>query len=147
MVTFRDVRSLYPKYQMPRGEAGWEPITRTVNGGPGWAASPKPLPKLTRTQKIKRYFKRFSSAFQTNVQPKVDDAVTSYTTYLWRCFYAILIALGLVFSWYSAVLGLHFWKLRKPVLAQELSIISPDDSPPVSLPDSASRVEKIINEK
>ena len=147
LVKYSDVKSAYPKYQLPRGTYGWEASTRTVNGGTGWTALPKPLPKLTRTQKFKHYLRRFTNAFQTNVQPKVDGAVESYTTYLWRCLYAVLIAFGLVFSWYTAVLGLHFWKLRKPVLAQELSIISLDDSPPPALPDSASRVEKIINEK
>lgn len=35
LVTFREIRSLYPKYQLPRAEHGWEPMTRTVNGGPG----------------------------------------------------------------------------------------------------------------
>ncbi len=146
LVTFRDVKSLYPKYQMPRGEEGWEPITRTVNGGPGWAAPPKPLPKLTRTQKFKRYLKRFEEFFQSKIQTKIDSATESYTTYLWRCLTAILIAFGLIFTWYGSVLSFHFWKQRKPLLPAALSIISSDDSISSEASDSESRVEKIIND-
>ena len=37
VVTYADVKGAYPDYQLPRGTYGWEPSTRTVNGGPGWA--------------------------------------------------------------------------------------------------------------
>ncbi len=146
LVTFRDVKSLYPKYQMPRAEMGWEPITRTVNGGPGWAAPPKPFPKLTRKQKFKRYLKRFNEFFQSNVQSKIDSTTESYTAYLWRCLSAILIALSLIFAWYGFVLSFHFWKQQKPLLPSELSILSSDDLPSPETSDSESRVEKIIND-
>ena len=146
LVTFRDVRSLYPKYQMPRAEMGWEPITRTVNGGPGWSAPPKPLPKLTRSQKFKRYLKRFDEFFKSKIQSKIDSATESYTTYLWRCLTAVLIAFSLIFTWYGSVLSFHFWKQRKPLLREELSILSGDDSPSSETSDSESRVEKIIND-
>lgn len=56
MVTFADVKAAYPNYQMPRGTYGWQPVTRTVNNGPGWATAPKPSPvppRLTRTAKLK----------------------------------------------------------------------------------------------
>ncbi len=53
MVTYAEVKAAYPNYQMPRGTYGWQPSTRTVNNGPGWSAAPKPLPRLTRTAKLK----------------------------------------------------------------------------------------------
>lgn len=53
MVTFADVRAAYPNYRFPRGDYGWQPSTRTVNGGPGWDAPPKPRPRLTRTARVK----------------------------------------------------------------------------------------------
>lgn len=48
MVTYRDVRAAYPTYRLPRGTVGWEPSTRTVNGGPGWERLPKPKPRPSR---------------------------------------------------------------------------------------------------
>lgn len=145
-VTFSDVKSAYPKYRFPRGTDGWEASTRTVNGGPGWSAPPKPLPKLTRSQKFKRYLKRFNEFFQSKIQSKIDSATESYTTYLWRCLTAILIAFSLIFTWYGSVLSFHFWKQRKPLLPSELSILSIDDLPSPETSDSESRVEKIIND-
>ena len=53
MVTYADVRVTYPKYQLPKGTYGWEPSTRTVNGGPGFAARPKYVPPPTRMARVK----------------------------------------------------------------------------------------------
>lgn len=50
-VDFGDVRAKYPTYQMPRGTWKWEPSTRTVNGGPGWDAPPKPEPSKPRWER------------------------------------------------------------------------------------------------
>ncbi len=55
MVTYKDVRATYPDYQLPRGTDGWEPATRTVNGGAGWHAPPKPLPRMTRRERARHY--------------------------------------------------------------------------------------------
>ena len=52
MVTYTDVKAVYPHYQLPRGTYGWEPSTRTVNGRPGWAAPPKPAPRLSRQARL-----------------------------------------------------------------------------------------------
>jgi TolA-binding protein len=52
-VTYKDVKAAYPNYQLPRGTYGWQPSTRTVNDGPGWAAPPKPIPRPTRTARLK----------------------------------------------------------------------------------------------
>lgn len=54
MVTYDDVRRIYPHYQLPRGTIGWEPSTRTVGGGLGWAAPPKPKPRLTWRARLKQ---------------------------------------------------------------------------------------------
>lgn len=53
MVTYADVRRTYPRYQLPRATNGWEPSTRTVNGGPGWDAPPKPRPRLSKWARLK----------------------------------------------------------------------------------------------
>jgi outer membrane protein assembly factor BamD (BamD/ComL family) len=53
MVTYEDVRRAYPDYQLPRGTRGWEPSTRTVNGGAGWAERPKPQPLPTWRARLK----------------------------------------------------------------------------------------------
>jgi hypothetical protein len=47
-VTYADVKASYPQYQLPRGTYGWQPSTRTVNGGPGWSVPPKPKPRPTK---------------------------------------------------------------------------------------------------
>jgi TolA-binding protein len=47
MVTYADVRAAYPDYHFPLGTYGWEPATRTVNGGPAWYLPPKSRPRLT----------------------------------------------------------------------------------------------------
>lgn len=58
MVTYEDVTATYPNYQLPRGTYGWQPSTRTVNGGPGWAPPPPPPPKpkrLTKRERLKLF--------------------------------------------------------------------------------------------
>jgi TolA-binding protein len=54
MVNYKDVKAAYPDYQLPRGTYGWQPSTRTVNDGPGWAAAPKPIPRATRTERLRK---------------------------------------------------------------------------------------------
>lgn len=54
MVTYRDVRSTYPGYKLPRGTFGWEPSTRTVNGGPGWDKLPRAKPRPSRWARAAR---------------------------------------------------------------------------------------------
>ncbi len=61
MVTYADVKATYPNYQMPQGTYGWQPSTRTVNNGPGWAAAPKPPPRLTRTARLKLFISHFKA--------------------------------------------------------------------------------------
>jgi outer membrane protein assembly factor BamD (BamD/ComL family) len=54
MVTYLDVRAVYPGYRFPRGTSGWEPSTRTVNGGPGWEKPPRPKPRPSRWARVER---------------------------------------------------------------------------------------------
>ncbi len=61
MVTYADVRRTYPTYKLPRAENGWEPATRTVNGGAAWFALPKPKPPLTwRAHLYRKWLKAWS---------------------------------------------------------------------------------------
>lgn len=59
MVTYTDVKAAYPTYQLPRGTYGWQPATRTVNGGPGWAAPPKYVPPPSRWARLKSAVENF----------------------------------------------------------------------------------------
>jgi hypothetical protein len=59
MVTYADVRAAYPNYQLPRGTYGWQPSTRTVNDGPGWAAAPKPPPRPSGWARLRTRADRF----------------------------------------------------------------------------------------
>lgn len=148
LVTYADVKRMYPRYQLPRGTNGWEASTRTVNGGPGWAPpppKPKPVPKPTRAQKIKRILKRVIDDFQTKIQRKVDTVEEQYASFLRGCLYGVLGALGLLGVWYGSILGLHFWKLREPTSQPEAIGLFAADLPPENLPDSESRVEKVIS--
>lgn len=68
MVTYQDVKAAYPNYQFPRGTYGWQPSTRTVNGGPGWEAKPKPpkpQPRLTRGDRLERLVTRLGLSLNT----------------------------------------------------------------------------------
>ena len=53
LVTYTDVKARYPTYQLPRGTYGWQPSTRTVNDGPGFAPPPRPRPRPSRLARIK----------------------------------------------------------------------------------------------
>lgn len=64
-VTYEDVRNTYPKYGMPIGTYGWEPFTRTVNGGPAWYPPPTPTPR-------KPFWQRVLISFSDVVEDKVD---------------------------------------------------------------------------
>lgn len=57
-VTYRDVNIRYPDYQLPRGTYGWEPRTRTVNGGAGWALPPQPRPRPTWRESLRQSVER-----------------------------------------------------------------------------------------
>jgi len=118
MVTYADVKSRYPKYQLPRGTDGWEPATRTVNGGPGWAAPEKPKPRETRERKVKRLAQEFtdyiSTRITTGVLPKVESKVSSgmhwYSSIIETAVYGILSAIGL---WAIFLVGFEIHSRRR----------------------------------
>jgi TolA-binding protein len=64
MVTYQDVKAAYPDYQLPRGTYGWQPATRTVNGGPGWQAPAKAPPRLTKTARVILLTRRFTARLE-----------------------------------------------------------------------------------
>ncbi len=72
MVTYQDVRNIYPEYQLPRGTYGWRPSTRTVNGGPGWDPKPNPVPKLTTEQRVVRKLTKWADALGPTVMEKAS---------------------------------------------------------------------------
>jgi TolA-binding protein len=92
-LTYADVRNIYPRYQLPRGTYGWEPSTRTVNGGPGWAAPPKPLPRLTRTERAWRKLGGWYDAYSPGVGENVRLVSQTFIYYLTAYLYTILIGL------------------------------------------------------
>lgn len=60
-VKYADVKAVYPSYQLPRGTFRWQPSTRTVNDGPGWAVPPKPVPRPSRMARVKLLLEAFIS--------------------------------------------------------------------------------------
>lgn len=74
VITYADVRRAYPRYQLPRGTYDWQPSTRTVNGGAGWASPPKPQPRPTRWQRGERKLKplwNYAVVWVKNIQTTV----------------------------------------------------------------------------
>ena len=102
LVTFRDVRRAFPKYRFPRGTMGWEPMTRTVNGGPAWDALPKPGPPLTRTQRWQIRLKRIHRILDTAVVQRADAMLNGYVKPYYR-WWATTLSDGLN-EWIAAVL-------------------------------------------
>ena len=84
LVTYRDVRRAFPKYRFPRGTSGWEPMTRTVNGGPRWDPLPQPGPPLTRTQRWQIRFKRIHRILDVAVVQRADALLNGYVKPYYR---------------------------------------------------------------
>lgn len=93
MVTYADVRRVYPFYQLPRGTNGWEAATRTVNGGAGWTPKPKPVPTLTHAQKIEQTVKRLIVSSGTRVVGAGNFIATAILAFLRDCLYAFIVAI------------------------------------------------------
>ena len=95
MVEYRDVRAAYPKYRLPRGTAGWEPSTRTVNGGPGWDSLPKPKPRPSKWSRGVELLNRYMNEFIKILNRIVGDV--EYT--MKSAWNAIVSAIEWVFHW------------------------------------------------
>lgn len=62
LVTNADINGRFPKFKWPLSRLGWEPATRTVNGGPAYPPPPKPAPKLSFTQRVERKVLQYGPA-------------------------------------------------------------------------------------
>ena len=139
MVTYTDVTSAYPEYQFPRGTNGWEPSTRTVNGGPGWAAPPRPKPRETREQRVKRWLREFKGEVSTvatklssKLEVKADAGMKWYTERIEAAIYGLLAGAGLSVLTLIGI-ALHSRRLKEQLFPQRIE------------PDGAeSRVDKMI---
>jgi len=116
MVTFRDVRAAYPGYRFPRGTSGWQPSTRTVNGGPGWDPLPKPKPRPSKwmraalmlnnvSAEIIKLLNRLLSDFEYSVK-QVWLGIVSVLSWIWQlvnwiahCFWVMAMLGWLLFLW------------------------------------------------
>jgi len=143
LVTYADVKSTYPRYQLPRGTDGWEPSTRTVNGGPGWAPPPKPTPKLTREQKFRGMIGRLYNDIQPKVGHKVDAIIQRYHSSVQSILNAVLAVIATMIGSYGLLLWVHF---RKPEwLFQPKEVTDPSAALILQeLQPTESRMEKVI---
>lgn len=142
MVTYLDVKAAYPNYQLPRGTFGWQPSTRTVNGGPGWQAPPKPPVRLSKTARLKLVLVRMADRFQLFWHEKGR-----------RWLIEIAIGFGLLFT--GRIAGRNRGRLRARLARQriqqsrqivsypwfELFLIDPEE------PGRRERVRKFVGEK
>ncbi len=153
-LTYADVKSVYPRYQMPRGTDGWEPSTRTVNGGPGWEPKPKPAPPLTRTQKFERRLKYVGDKFQLLIKPYFSSVsawagsvFNGYFSAIQYCLSWMLTIVAFLLAGYVALLGVHF---RTTLLAVARRLggaeIAAEQLALEKLPRSESRLEKVIED-
>jgi TolA-binding protein len=106
MITFGDVKKMYAQYHLPRGTFGWEPSTRTVNGGPAWDTPPRiHVQRPSRWERIKPYLDflandvRRATWLLFDLVSKLLMLVTSWVYHL-SC--ASLAAFGLWFIWPNA---------------------------------------------
>ena len=93
LVDYKDVKRAFPSYQLPRGTNGWEPATRTVNGGPGWAPKPKPPVRPTRTQKIERMVKILWGSLAEKLQTGTNCLASAARSLVRGFLYALAVAL------------------------------------------------------
>lgn len=115
-VGYSDVKSAYPNYQLPRGTLGWQAATRTVNGGPGWAPKPTPVPRETREHKAKRLLREmgdYVSTKITGVLPKIESKVNAsfdwFSSVIEAAVYGVLSAIGI---WALVLIGVAFHSER-----------------------------------
>jgi hypothetical protein len=115
MVTYEDVRQAYPNYQLPRGTIGWEPVTRTVYGGPGWTENPNPKPRPTWRSRVKKRLANLAVEFQH----KKRDVDARFMNIIGRLLIVLiysLVPLGLLAACYFATVRLYI-KNQQPMFA------------------------------
>ncbi len=144
MVSYRDVRRAYPNYRLPRETMGWEPVTRTVNGGPGWAEAPKPKPRLSWQARIKE---RLARGF-AETSRKLNDVNTQIKRFRERVITGVtysLLAVSLLAVCYFTTIGLYI-KNQQTLTALFEEERSAEEPPDGLTGSTGSRVEKIIND-
>lgn len=110
MVTYADVVRLYPSYRVPRATIGWEPSTRTVNGGPAWAPlppKPRPVPLWRHyAKRVPEVIAEFGGPVVTAVTGSVRTATSWLVDLVKRAtilaIQAILLAV-IIGAWISAI--------------------------------------------
>lgn len=113
-VSYDDVRRTYPNYQLPRGTYGWEPSTRTVNGGPGWAPKPKAPPKLTTEQRIVRKLGKWKSEYGPWLSQNASWARNGIKSTARSAYERITFWFtGYVFIIYFGLVATPFWTHRR----------------------------------
>ena len=95
LVDYSDVRAAYPKYRFPRGTFGWEPATRTVNGGSGWDPRPKPRPRPSRWARAAQ----LANSCASESFKLLNRALTDFENLLKQGWLAIVAAVGWVAHW------------------------------------------------
>lgn len=90
MVNYQDIKRAYPDYRYPLGTRGWEPVTRTVNGGPGWALPPKPKPRPSRARRALLLFNKVSQVAFKPLGDAVNAIVKTITAILQAIWKAVL---------------------------------------------------------
>jgi outer membrane protein assembly factor BamD (BamD/ComL family) len=68
MVTNADINGRFPKFNWPLSRLGWEPATRTVNGGHAYPPPPKPAPRLSFTQRVERKVSQYGPAVKKHAR-------------------------------------------------------------------------------
>ncbi len=143
MVDYRDVRSAYTSYRIPRGTIGWEPVTRTVNGGAAWDTLPKSAPKPRRRDLLRSYVQSALAVWREktdSLRQQSDAAATWINTTvdsIIRGLLYSLLAILVLGTCYFTSLGLYLYNQESPPLSLSLET-------PKNYPDNP--VEKLISE-
>ena len=143
-VTNRDIVSSFPHFRWPLSRLGWQASSRTVNGGPAYAPLPKSAPKLTCTHRGERILKKVTDLFDAKITPRIKAMEDVYNGFWQSCFYALLTIVGIILIVYASILGYHFWEKRMSNLPGKLTLLASNDASLEDLPDSESRVAKMI---
>jgi len=118
MVTYRDVRAAYPTYRFPRGTLGWEPATRTVNGGPGWDKLPKPRPRASHWARAAQ----LANSWANESFKILNRALTDLENLFMHGWLGIVAAVGWVahWLWILAMIGWLWFLWRRAGEARTL---------------------------
>jgi TolA-binding protein len=102
-VSYADVRRTYPDYRLPRATLGWEPSTRTVNGGPGWDTQPRiRQPRPSRWERVKPYLDVLVNDFRKAMQSLMTltaKGVVAIAIWWYHMVCALMAIAGIWFVW------------------------------------------------